>query len=204
MPSCRPGPDRGGRPSAAGHFRDPQGRVFLSVRRRSSATSTAAGRPSDWRSPSRSPGSSTLWAGAELFSKKGLTTESEEATKVRIVPLYAGLRCQFGREERPAVHRRRGRLLPHSRRRTRSGRPATSGIGFLGQAGLLVGLGRSFGLDVHAGYRACTVTDGRRRSRSKPSSAASPPASAWPSGFKTGDVPLESPVLQLAACGPLN
>jgi hypothetical protein len=97
------------------------------------------------------------WAGAELFSKKGLTTESEEATEVRIVPLYAGLRCQFsGKKVRPYVGAAAGYFLISEKNPL--GTASDGGIGFLGQAGLLVGLGPSLALDVHAGYRACTVT----------------------------------------------
>ncbi len=97
------------------------------------------------------------WAGAELFSKKGLTTESEEATEVRIVPLFAGLRCQFaGKSIRPYAGAAAGYFL--IREKNPLGTASDGGIGFLGQAGLLVGLGPSLALDVHAGYRVCTVT----------------------------------------------
>ena len=97
------------------------------------------------------------WAGAELFSKKGLTTESEEAIKVRIVPLYAGLRCQFaGKSIRPYVGAAAGYFL--IREENALGTVSDGGLGFLGQAGLLFGLGPSLALDLHAGYRACTVT----------------------------------------------
>ena len=97
------------------------------------------------------------WGGAEIFSKKGLTTESEEATKVRIVPLYAGLRCQFtGKSIRPYVGAAAGYFL--IREESPLGTASDGGIGFLGQAGLLIGLGPSLALDVQAGYRACTVT----------------------------------------------
>ena len=97
------------------------------------------------------------WAGAEIFSKRGLTTESEEATKVRIVPLYAGLRCQFaGKSVRPYVGAAAGYFL--IREKNPLGTASDGGIGFLGQTGLLIGLGPSLALDVHAGYRACKVT----------------------------------------------
>ena len=99
------------------------------------------------------------WVGAELFSKKGLTTESEEATKVRIVPLYAGLRCQFaGKSVRPYIGAAAGYFL--IREENPLGTASDGGIGFLGQTGFLIGLGPSLALDVHAGYRACTVTTG--------------------------------------------
>ncbi len=53
-----------------------------------------------------------LWAGADVFGKTGLLSVSEEETKVRITPLYAGLRAEFGRTGlRPYVGAR-GRLFP--------------------------------------------------------------------------------------------
>lgn len=100
-----------------------------------------------------------VWAGVDLFSKRGLTTESEETTKVTITPLFAGLRLQFGREGvRPYVGAAAAYFL--FKESNPLGTASESGLGALGQAGLVFGLGRSIGLDVHAGYRACTLTSG--------------------------------------------
>jgi hypothetical protein len=99
------------------------------------------------------------WAGVELFSKRGLTTESEEATKVTITPLFAGLRLQFGRKGvRPYLGAAAAYFL--FKESNALGTASESGLGALGQAGLVFVVGRSFGLDVHAGYRACTLTAG--------------------------------------------
>ncbi|MBP7705768.1 MAG: hypothetical protein KA243_00820 [Candidatus Aminicenantes bacterium] len=99
------------------------------------------------------------WAGVELFSKRGLTTESEETTKVTITPLFAGLRLQFGRKGvRPYLGAAAAYFL--FKERNALGAASESGLGALGQAGLVLLMGRSFGLDVHAGYRACTLTAG--------------------------------------------
>ena len=99
------------------------------------------------------------WAGVELFAKRGLTTESEEATKVTITPLFAGLRLQFGRKGvRPYFGAAAALFM--FKESNGLGTASESGLGALGQAGLVVLMGRSFGLDVHAGYRACTLTAG--------------------------------------------
>jgi hypothetical protein len=99
------------------------------------------------------------WAGAEYFSKRGLTTESEETTKMSVVPLFAGLRLQFGgKSVRPYLGAAAAYFL--FKEDNPLGTASENGLGILGQAGLLIGLGKSFGLDVHGGYRACTLTAG--------------------------------------------
>ncbi len=99
------------------------------------------------------------WAGAEIFSKRGLTTESEETTKMSVVPLFAGLRLQFGgKSVRPYIGAAAAYFL--FKEENPLGTASEGGLGVLGQAGLLIGLGKSFGLDVHGGYRACTLTAG--------------------------------------------
>ncbi|MCK7490714.1 MAG: outer membrane beta-barrel protein [Comamonadaceae bacterium] len=99
------------------------------------------------------------WAGAEIFSKRGLTTESEETTKVTVVPLFAGLRCQFGGKSVRPYLGAAAAYFPFKENNP-LGTASESGLGVLGQAGLIIGLGKSFGLDVHGGYRACTLTAG--------------------------------------------
>lgn len=99
------------------------------------------------------------WAGAEIFSKSGLTTESDETTKMSVVPLFAGLRLQFGgKSVRPYLGAAAAFFL--FKEENPLGTASEGGLGVLGQAGLLIGLGKSFGLDVHGGYRACTLTAG--------------------------------------------
>ena len=100
-----------------------------------------------------------LWAGAELFSKTGLIPISEEQTKVLIVPLYAGLRAQFGRKGlRPYVGAAAAYFILHEKNPL--GTAGDGGLGFLSQAGLQARLAGAFWLDIFAGYRACTVRAG--------------------------------------------
>ena len=100
-----------------------------------------------------------LWAGAELFSKGGLIPVSEEATRVRIFPLYAGVRAQFGRKNlRPYVGAAAGYFFLHEENPL--GTADDGGLGFLSQAGVQARLAGAFWLDIFAGYRACTVRSG--------------------------------------------
>lgn len=97
-----------------------------------------------------------LWAGAELFGKTGLLSLSEEETKLRIIPLYLGLRCHFGKSRvRPYIGAAAAYFL--FKEENALGSISESGLGFLGQAGLLAGLGGSVWLDVFVNYRACTL-----------------------------------------------
>ena len=97
-----------------------------------------------------------LWAGAELFGKRGLIPVSEEATRVRIVPLYAGLRAQFGHKgTRPYFGAAAGYFFLHEENPL--GTADDGGLGFLSQAGIQARLAGAFWLDIFAGYRACTV-----------------------------------------------
>ena len=118
---------------AAGHLRDPQGRVFLPVRRslprrlRRRAVFRAGDRRSGRRGP---PG----LGGRRALLQKRPDDRIRGGDQVRIVPLYAGLRCQFaGKSVRPYSAPRPP--TSSSRRRTRSGRPATAGSASSGQAG---------------------------------------------------------------------
>ncbi|HSA95691.1 MAG TPA: hypothetical protein VLJ16_06560 [Acidobacteriota bacterium] len=100
-----------------------------------------------------------LWGGAELFSKNGHLTVTEDPTKVRIVPLYAGLRAEFGNKGlRPYFGAAAAYFLFHESNVL--GTVDDSGLGFLGQAGLMWRLGGAVWLDLHAGLRACTLKSG--------------------------------------------
>ena len=97
-----------------------------------------------------------VWAGADLFSKTGALTLSEDETKVRIVPLYVGLRCEFGRTGlRPYIGAAAAYFMFHEENVL--GTVSDGGIGFLTQAGVLLRIGGPVWLDVHAGYRGCTL-----------------------------------------------
>ncbi len=97
-----------------------------------------------------------VWAGAEYFGKSGLLSLSEEATKVRIVPLFLGLRYHFGKSSvRPYFGAAAAYFL--FKEENPLGSVSESGIGFLGQAGLVIKIGGPFALDLFGNYRACTL-----------------------------------------------
>jgi hypothetical protein len=97
-----------------------------------------------------------FWAGAELYGKTGLLTVSEEETKVRIIPLYAGLRAQFGKKNaRPYIGVAAAYFLFHEENPL--GTTSVGRLGLLTQAGVMARLGGALWLDLFAGYRACAV-----------------------------------------------
>lgn len=97
-----------------------------------------------------------LWAGAEYLGDTGILPVTLEATKLRIIPVYAGLRFHFGRSSvRPYLGAAAAFFL--FKEENPIGRVSESGIGFLGQGGLLFKLGGPIWLDLFANYRACTL-----------------------------------------------
>jgi len=101
-----------------------------------------------------------LWAGAEYFGDTGILPVTLEESKLRIVPVFAGLRYHFGRSSvRPYLGAAAALFL--FKEENPIGSVSESGIGFLGQGGLLFKLGGPVGLDAFVNYRACTLkTDG--------------------------------------------
>ncbi len=97
-----------------------------------------------------------IWAGADIFGKSGLLSVTEEETKVRITPLYAGVRAELGKTGvRPYFGLAAAYFFFHEENPL--GTVGESGLGFLTQAGILARLGGSLWLDVFAGYRGCTL-----------------------------------------------
>jgi hypothetical protein len=105
-------------------------------------------------------GALRIWAGADLFGKTGLLSVTEETTKVRVIPVYAGLRAEFGKKGvRPYLGAAAAYFLFHEENPL--GTISDSGLGFLARAGLLARLGGPMWLDFFADYRSCTLrTDG--------------------------------------------
>ncbi len=96
------------------------------------------------------------WAGFEFFSRSGLTTISEEETKVRIVPFYAGLRALFGQKSvRPYIGAAAAYFSFHEVNPI--GSVSDGGFGLLGQAGVMARLTGALWIDAFAGFRACTL-----------------------------------------------
>lgn len=97
-----------------------------------------------------------LWAGADYFAKNGLLPVSEEQTKVRIVPVFLGLRYHIGKSAvRPYFGAAAAYFL--FKEENPLGKVSETGLGFLGQAGLLLKIGGPVSLDLYANYRACTL-----------------------------------------------
>ena len=97
-----------------------------------------------------------LWAGVEYFGKNGLLTLSEEVTKIRIIPLFLGLRYHLGKSTvRPYLGAAAAYFL--FKEANPIGSVSESGIGFLGQAGLLIKVAGPVSVDLFGNYRACTL-----------------------------------------------
>lgn len=97
-----------------------------------------------------------LWAGAEFLNKTGLLPVSEEESTVRIVPLFAGLRLQFGQKSvRPYFGAAAAYFMFHEENPI--GEADDNTLGLIAQAGLQARLGGPVWLDLFAGYRSATV-----------------------------------------------
>lgn len=97
-----------------------------------------------------------LWAGAEFLNKTGLLPISEEASKVRIVPLFAGLRLQFGQKSaRPYFGVAAAYFM--FQEENPIGAAEDNALGLIAQAGLQARLGGPVWLDLFTGYRSATV-----------------------------------------------
>ena len=106
------------------------------------------------------------WAGAEMFRKGGDVTFTGQATTLRIVPVFGGLDYRLpGKVIQPYA----GVALAYFMFKEESGLGIVRGknLGFLGQAGAVLKIGPSLGLDVHARVTAC---------RAKPDLAEAVPA----------------------------
>jgi hypothetical protein len=97
-----------------------------------------------------------IWAGADLFGKTGKLSVTEETTKVRVIPLFAGLRVEFGKKgARPYIGAAAAYFLFHEENPL--GSVSDHGLGYLVRAGLLAKLAGAIWLDFFADYRACTL-----------------------------------------------
>ncbi len=97
-----------------------------------------------------------VWGGAEIFSKKGTLTLTEDVTKVSIAPVYVGLRVEAGKKN---LHPYLGVAAAYFLFSEKNvlGSVSQGGLGYLAQTGLMARLGGPVWLNVHAGYRGCTL-----------------------------------------------
>jgi hypothetical protein len=100
-----------------------------------------------------------LWVGAELLSKTGLLPVSEEASRLRITPLFAGLRLQALKSGiRPYVAAAAAYFMFHEQNPI--GEASDRAFGALAQAGLEVHLAGPVWMDAFAGYRTAKIGSG--------------------------------------------
>jgi hypothetical protein len=101
-----------------------------------------------------------IWAGAEYFGDTGILPVTLEETKLRITPVFAGLRYHFGKSAVKPYIGAAGALFLFKEENP-IGSVSENGLGVLGQGGILFKLGGPVGLDAFVNYRACTLkTDG--------------------------------------------
>ncbi len=99
------------------------------------------------------------WVGADFFSKTGELTFTEEDTKIRILPVYAGLRYRFTPSKAsPYLAAAAGYFL--FKEENIIGTVSEDAVGFIVQAGVVAKLSGILGLDVHARYSNCKTTVG--------------------------------------------
>jgi len=98
----------------------------------------------------------SVWAGGDYFSKLGKLGFTEEETKIRIVPLAAGLKYYFGLGLlRPYVGAGVGYF--QYKEANSIGTIEKGALGLVGRAGLLVMLGPAFFIDLQGTMSTCSV-----------------------------------------------
>lgn len=99
----------------------------------------------------------SIWAGADLFSRTGALTFTEEEVKIRITSAFAGLKYSLGRASvRPYI----GAAAGFWSYKETSGDISVSGSdpGFLGQVGVDVRMSGKLSLDLYGKYGHCLAS----------------------------------------------
>lgn len=99
-------------------------------------------------------GSISLWASGDFFAKKGKLTFTEEETKIRITPLCVGLRFRFS-SSGVSPYLSIGVGYFQFQETNPIGEVKEGNLGYVGKAGITLGLGTSFFLDLQAKYTYC-------------------------------------------------
>lgn len=98
----------------------------------------------------------SLWAGMDYIQKGGGLTVTDEETRVRLIPVSAGLRYEI-----PA-----GPVLFHLavaiqevffREESILGTVEKSALGYMAKGGLMVRISKAIGLDLFAGWSTCKM-----------------------------------------------
>ncbi len=97
-----------------------------------------------------------LWAGGSRYSQEGKLTLTEEKTRIRIMPLFVGLKFQVsGSAVSPYLGVGAGYFLYEETNPL--GTLNKGSLGIVGRAGVVFRPVRSLILDVHAGYSHCKI-----------------------------------------------
>lgn len=97
-----------------------------------------------------------IWAGGDYFTKKGKMTFTEEETKLRIIPIYGGIKFQLPKS----------RISPYAgfgvgyfqyKETNPIGEVEKGDIGYIGQIGCLFKIIGSLFFDVKGSYSYCKV-----------------------------------------------
>ena len=98
----------------------------------------------------------SVWAGGDYFSKVGKLGFTEEATKIRIAPLTAGLKYHLALDHlRPYIGA--GVAYVQYKEANSIETIEKGAIGLVGRAGLLVMLGPAFFIDLQGTWSTCSV-----------------------------------------------
>jgi hypothetical protein len=97
-----------------------------------------------------------IWAGGDFFSKTGKLTFTEEETKIRITTLCAGLRYRFSQGSISPYLAAAGGLYLYKEENV-LGPASGTGLGIIGQGGVLFKVFKALAFDLHGCYGLCKV-----------------------------------------------
>jgi len=99
----------------------------------------------------------SLWAGAQMFSKTGLTTFTQEETEIQITPIYGGIRFRVpDKKVSPYLGLGVG-YFGYKESSPMIGEVSKGDIGYIGQLGVLVNVIGPIFLDLKGSYSYCKV-----------------------------------------------
>jgi hypothetical protein len=97
-----------------------------------------------------------LWAGMDYFKKDGQLTETKEETAITIIPLCAGVSlCLPGGRVSPYLRVGAGYFF--YKETSVIGTVKKGKLGFVGRAGVILGIAGPLFLDIQASYESCKV-----------------------------------------------
>ena len=98
----------------------------------------------------------SLWAGAHMFSKDGLTTFTEEPTEIAITPVYGGLKFRVP-SAKVSPYLGLGVGYFQYKETSAIGEVQKGDIGYIGQLGILINVIGPIYLDLKGCYSYCKV-----------------------------------------------